>query len=282
MARSIQENQQIIIDQKNAESELDDLNSPSQVAIWNLWTFIVAVAINLFEQILDVAKLDLEQIARDAIAGTAEWLQKRVLEFQYDADNPQVITVIDGRASYPTLDESLRIVTRAAVKAQENGRVLVKAAKGDAVIEPLSTVELNALKGYLKEIGFVGIPLDAISLFSDRFRFEGSIFYSGEFVETDVKENVIIAITDYLSSISIDTFDGVIVREKVIDAIQAVAGVEGIDSINVIMNARPEQSAFGGVDNVLIQRTYETAAGYVIEEDETGQTFDDTITMILN
>lgn len=282
MARTIEQIQNEMIAAKNNDPNLAALNSPSATAIWRLWTYIVAVAINLHEQFLDQGILELEQIAREAIAGTADWLQQRVLEFQYSATNPQVITVVDGRASYSTIDESLRIITRASVKEQANGRVLVKVAKSDSPLEPLNTDELNALIGYLDKVGFVGIPIDTISLNADRFRFEGEIFYSGEFVESTVKQNVIEAIENYLNNVSIERFDGIVTRENVIDAIQAVPGVVGVDTLNVLMNGRAEQDPLGGANNVNVVRQYETFAGYIIQEDTSGNTFDDTITMTLS
>lgn len=283
MARTVEEIQQEIIDAKNADANLSALNSPSAVSIWRLWSRIQAAAIETEEQLWDVFKLELEQIAREAVPGTADWLQKRVLEFQYSATNPQVITVIDGQASYPTIDESLRIVTRAAVVEQVNNRVLVKAAKDDGSggLEPLTTTELNALVGYLDKVGFVGIPIDTSSLFPDRLRFEGEVFYSGEFVETTVKTNVIAAINAYLASVSVDDFNGEIVREQIIDAIQAVDGVTGVDTLNVVLTARPESIPLTGA-TINVLRTYVTAAGYIIEEDTAGNTFDDTITMTLD
>ena len=282
MARSTEEIQNEMIEAKNNDPVLATLNSPSQTAVWRLWTFIVATAINIHEQFIDTAILELEQVAREAVAGTADWLQQRVLEFQYSASNPQVITVIDGRASYPVIDDSLRIVTRVSVKEQSNGRVQVKVAKGTNPLEQLNNDELNALIGYLDKVGFVGIPIDSVSLNADRLRFEGEIFYSGEYVETTVKSAVIAAITDYMNNISIANFDGIVTRENIIDAIQKVDGVIGIDTLNVRLNGRPEQDPLGGAANVDIQRQYETFAGYIIEEDTAGSTFDETITMTLN
>ena len=282
MARTIEEIQNEMIAAKQADPVLSNLNSPSATAIWRLWTFIMAVAINLHEQFLDLSKLELEQIARESVAGTIDWLQRRVLEFQYSASNPQIVTVVDGRASYDPIDASLRIITRASVKEQASGCVLVKVAKGVNPLEQLNTSELNALISYLDAIGFVGIPIDTISLNADRLRFEGEIFYGGQFVESSVKANVILAINNYLSNISISSFDGIVNRERLIDAIQAVPGVQGVDTLNVIMNGRPEQDALGGSNNIIIERNYETSAGYIIEEDTPGNTFEDTITMILS
>lgn len=281
MARSTAEIQSEIIQAKDNDPTLANLNSPSKTAIWRLWTWIVATAIQIHEQYLDAGILEMEQIARESVAGTADWLQQRVLEFQYDASNPQVITIIDGRGTYPVYDESLQIITRASVKEQENGRVQVKVAKGEGVLSPLNTDELNALRGYLDKLGFVGIPIDSISLNADRLRFESEVFYSGEFVGSTVKTAVKAAINNYLNNISIDNFNGIVIRENIINAIQSVEGVTGVDTLNTLINGRPEQDALGGGDNANVQREYETFAGYIIEEDTTANTFEDTIKMTL-
>jgi len=218
MARTVTEIQNEIIAAKTADTTLNALNSPSAVAIWRLWTRITASAIETQEQLWDVFKLELEQIAREAVPGTADWLQKRVLEFQYDAASPQVISVVDGKATYPVIDASKRIITRAAIVEQVNNRVLVKVAKDDGSggLTPLTTNEINALISYLDKIGFVGIAIDTSSLFADRLKFTGEIFYSGEYVEATVKAAIIVAIKNYLSSVSITNFDGTIIREQII------------------------------------------------------------------
>tara|TARA_R110002126_G_scaffold89252_2_gene213388 strand:- start:966 stop:1823 length:858 start_codon:yes stop_codon:yes gene_type:complete len=282
MARSQADIQQELITAVQADPVLSGITSPSGTAIWRLWTYITSIALETFEQLLDVFTAEIEQIAREAVPGTAGWLQRRVLEFQYDAVSPQVISVVDGVATYPIIDPLLRIITRAAVKEQINNRALVKVAKDDGAggLEPLDPVELNALKGYIDKIGFIGIAIDSSSLFADRLRFAGEIFYLGEYVETTVKAAVIVAITDYLSSVSVDDFDGKIVREQIIDAIQSVQGVAGIDTLNVSLIGRPNSTPLSGSTTV-ISREYETAAGYIIEEDTAGNTFDDLIVMTL-
>ena len=282
MARSIDDIQQEIIDAKDADANLSALNSPSAVSIWRLWTRITAGAIETQEQLWDVFKAELEQIAREAVPGTADWLQKRVLEFQYDAGNPQIITVIDGQATYAVIDPALRIITRAAVVEQTNNRVLVKVAKDDGGggLTPLTTQELNALKSYLDAIGFVGIAIDTSSLFADRLRLEGEVYYNGQYVEATVKAEIITAVEAYLSSVSVDNFNGEIVREQIVNAIQGVTGVTGIDTLNVSLIARPSSTPLTGAV-IDVQRAYITSAGYIIQEDTAGNTFDDTITMTL-
>ena len=279
MARDITTIQNEIISAVQADANLAGLTSPSAVSIWRLWTRIIAASLETEEQLNDLLRLEMEQLAREAVPGTADWLQKRVLEFQYDALNPQIVTVIDGKATYTTVDASLRIVTRAAVVEQSNGRVLVKVAKDDGAggLEPLNALELTALTGYLDAIGFVGIPIDSISLQADRLRFYVDIYYLRQYDPTIVKANIITAVDEYLSNLSVIDFNGTITRSDLIEVIQHVEGVSTfLDFFTPVL--RPFATPTPGGLQVLLQR--DTDAGYVISEDTPGLTLDDTITMI--
>jgi hypothetical protein len=210
-----------------------------------------------------------------------DWLQKRVLEFQYSATSPQVVQVIDGKATYATIDESLRIVTRAAVKNQPDGRVLVKVAKDDGSggLDPLDATEQTALASYLSRIGFVGIPVDVSSQQADRVRVSGvTIYYQGAYDPAALLTAIITAIESYLSNISIDNFNGVVVRSELIDTIQAVEGV-------VVVAATyggPTIRDFSTVApaGLFIETQRESAAGYAIAEDAIGYTLADTLILL--
>ena len=280
MARTIQEIQDEIILAVQNEPALDGITSSSAVAIWKLWTRIVAASLETEEQLNDLFRLELEQIARDAVPGTAEWLQKRVLEFQYDLLNPQVVQVIDGRVSYPVINEALRIIARAAVKEQSNGRVLVKVAKEVAtVLTPLTVVEKDALSGYLSDIGFVGIPIDVTSQQPDRLRVENlTVYYFRQYNPTAVKSEVISAIDNYLESISSNNFNGVVVRSAIVDAIQLVEGVALVGDAIADFYIRDFSTVAPA--GLLLTNQREIAAGYAISEDTATYTLNDTITMV--
>lgn len=281
MARTIDEIQTEIINAVQADPVLSGLTSPSAVAIWRLWTRVLAGGLETEEQLNDVFRAELEQIAREAVPGTSDWLQKRVLEFQYDPANPQVVQVIDGKATYSTIDESLRIVTRVAVKSQPNGRVLVKVAKDDGGggLIPLDANEVNGLVSYLSRIGFVGIPIDVSSQQADRVRLDGYVvYYRGSFDPSALLASIVEAVDNYLASVSVEQFDGVVVRTAITDAIQSVDGVVVVsDSAGGPFIRDFGTLAPGGVE-ILTQR--ETLAGYAISEDAPGYTLADTLTLL--
>lgn len=281
MARTIDDIQNEIIAAIQADATLAGLTSSSAVAIWRLITRVIAAALETEEQINDLFRAELEQIAREAVPGTAQWLQRRVLEFQYDALSPQVVQVIDGRVTYPVVDAALRIVTAAAVKEQANGRALVKAAKTNigGNLEPLAAAELTALGGYLSRIGFVGIPIDVISQQPDRVRLVGiTIYYFRQYNLAAIKAAVNLAGANYLKEISTTNFNGVVVRSTLIDRLQAIEGVALVGDYS----GGPFLRAFStpAPGGVAISTQMETAAGYAIPEDASGYTWDDEITYL--
>ena len=260
MARSIQDIQNEMISNVQSNAVLSGLTSPSATAIWRLWTFIFATAIHFHETFLDLGIAEMEQIARDSVPGTREWVQRRILEFQYSESVPQVVTVsADGKVGYNTIDESLRIITRCAVVEQSNGEVLIKVAKGTTTLSKLETAELDALKSYVDKIMFAGVRRRSISLDADVFTTEMSIIYDGQFVESAVRSAINTEINTYLKGLSTTArFDGLVVREHFIDAIQKVDGVVGIDTQTVVMKG---QTATGNPST--IARIYNPDSGYM-------------------
>ena len=269
MARSISEIQNAIIADIQADTTLGALNSPSATAIWRLWTFVIATAIHVHERFMDIGIETMETIARDAVPGTPGWLQRRVLEFQYDEDNRQFVTEQpDGSVGYTTIDESLRIISRCAVVETESA-VVVKVAEGSDTLGKLNINKLNALRDYIDKIGFAGVVIRSESLDADIFKIDVEIIYSGQYLRDTVQAAIVTALKSYLANLSIDNFNGTVVREQVVDAIQQVPGVYGIDTQGLKMWGQRSGQSFEVID-----RLYNSDAGY-LEYDET----DSIITM---
>lgn len=278
MARTIQEIQDEIIASIQADPVLSGLSSPSAVAIWRLITRVVAGALETEEQLNDVYREELEQIAREAIPGTSSWLAQRVLEFQYSATSPQVVQVIDGRVTYPVIDESLRIIEAVAIKTQANQRGLVKCAKDDGAggLEPLSPAEKLALEAYIDRIAFVGVPIDVISQQADRLRIQNlQVYYSRDYTLSAVQTAVEEAVTQYIKDISSVNFDGIINKVDLIDRIQAVEGVVTLRDYALGIIIRDFATTAPNGTFILVQG--ETQAGYAVPEDTPGYTLADSI-----
>jgi hypothetical protein len=273
-----------MIVQKEAEPALDGLTSTSQTSIWRTILFICATAISNMEKLMDDFYETILALSKSAIAGTKGWWSARMFDFQYSATTPQQVEeVTAGVLAYPVIDKSLQIISRVAVKTNINSEVVIKLAKGDdESLEELTTEELEAANAYIDDVGFVGIRVSGISLPPDKITVNLEVYYSGSAVLSEVKTNTEQALTDYLKSISVTKFDGVLNLNDMNNAVLAATGVEDTNYATMSVNIRPDSAAYGDADNVTVVRQNETFAGYAVEETTASYTFADTITYTLS
>lgn len=279
MARSIATIQKQIIDSKNADPVLSTrLTSTSKRAIWRLWTFITAVAINLLEQAVDIMVAVIEAMVAKASPATPQWLQDQVFKFQYSSTTPQVVQLINFAPVYPVVDATLRIVTRCSVTTDVNNTVTIKVAKNEPP-QALAGLELSALQSYIDVIGAAGVSYNVVSLAPDRLYVEADIYYTGLYASV-IQTDVIAAINAYIAGIP---FNGRIRVSDLEIAIKAVSGVEDVVFHNVY--ARAAATAYGSgtalvVSNTLASRFWPTLAGYAISEDTATHTLADSLNFI--
>jgi hypothetical protein len=276
MARTIAQIQSEMDTEQALQTGLSDLNSPSQVAIYTLWKYVISASIWAHEKLWDIFKLELEAIVDAAPIGTDGWVQSQSLLFQYSATDPQVITLVDFVPAYSVVDTDLQIITRCSVKTLPNKTVNVKVAKSDPP-SALTATELSSFAGYLDDISFAGVQYNAISLASDKLYLDAEVFYNGQYSSV-ISDTVIAAVNDYLANIP---FDGNVRVSALYDAIQNVSGVT--DVIINDMAIRADATAFGSKtylvqNNTTIYNKYPTFAGYVVEETTVSNTFVDKLT----
>ena len=278
MARTVQQIKQQMLDAKNADPTLSSLTSTSQTAKWNLYYFIVASCIAVFEQLQDLFKVDLENIAATAAPSTPQWTRDKVLKFQTgDVAELNTTTFV---IEYPTLNVANQILTRCAVVTAPNRTVLIKVAKSDPPT-PISGSEQTELEDYLKTFMAAGIDFSVINEDSDKMEVVANIYYNGQY-STVISTNVESALNNYMANLP---FNGRITTQSVIDAIQSAEGVITASLTRILV--RRDTVAYGagvtlynlstGIDSV----TYDTYSGYVTEETATGHTFNDTLTYIV-
>lgn len=279
MARSVDTIKAELDATQATKTELTALNSTSRSAIYNLWKYVFAVSTNLLEQLWDIFKVDLENTISKAAVGSNKWLQDRVFKFQYSATVPQVVEVgSDFSVNYPTIDETLRIITRASVKTTAVRTVTVKVAKSEPPVA-LSAGELSSLQGYVDDIAFAGVQTIVTSTDADKLYLEGDIYYNGQYASV-ISDNVIAAINAYLAAIP---FDGSVSLLALTDAIQSVTGVKDVLLKNVAVRA--DATLFANktylVQNqTTIMTSYPTNAGYIVEETTASNTFTDKLTFV--
>ena len=281
MARTIAQIQAQIIATKQAQPELAGLTSTSKRAIWNLWTFVIATCIGIFEQLLDSFLTNVETQV-NAIAGASIlWLQAKMFQFQYDATIPQVVQLINTVPQYPVVDATKQIITACSVTSSLSNQVTIKVAKSNPYVA-LVSAELTAAQSYINTIGAAGISYTVISLNPDKLYVQASIYYQGQY-STVIQQNVIDAINSFLQNLSITNFNGSMKISDLEGVIRNVAGVNDVILNNV--KGRDDASTFAnGVDlvlnNTVISRQWDTVAGYIVQETTSGKTFADSLIFI--
>lgn len=279
MARSINEIQAGIIASVQADTMLGPaLTSTSKRAIWRLWTFIFAVAINILEQIMDVFKTNTDITVSLAAPQTSQWLQNMVNQFQYSATNPQILQLINLVPQYPIVDTSLLIVSRCSVNTSLAGAVVIKVATGNPPTA-LSSLQLSALQSYVNLIGVTGIDYAVISGSADKIMIQADVYYNGGYSSV-ISSNVQDAINNYLSILP---FNGALKLTDLAASIRDAAGVTDVIFKNVVCRADTTSLASGTylvTGNQYVGRLWPTVAGYIVGETTSGSTFSDTLNFI--
>lgn len=235
---------------------LSDLTTPSRVAVWRLWLFITAAAIFVNETLWDIFKAEVEEIASNAIPGTARWYRDQSLKFQYG----DALQWIDNKYQYAVIDVTKQIIARAAV-VEVGGQVRIKVAKiVGAILAPLTSVELASFDAYIHQIKFAGTNTATLSRPPDVLRSTWKIYYdplvlspSGELLSNPGQYPVDQAMASYLGSLP---FNGNLVITQMVDAVQNAAGV--VDPILILAEA-----TYGAVPYSTIVEKYNPDAGHM-------------------
>ena len=275
MARSIDTIIAEIKAEKATHSELDGIDLVSAVSIGNVWIYITAVSISVFEQLLDAFKVDIESVVSQAVPATPSWIQKMLKYFQYG----DTILLDDNLAFYyENINDSKKIITRSSVTTNANKTVLIKVAKG-SIPTFLDSSEKSALNSYLQDILPAGVAFNLISVAGDKLEIGANIYVDSQYIDT-IKAVIITAIENYLSSLD---FDGKIKVSAVQDVIQGVQGVKDVVITNIKTRNTNQSYGLGSTlvsSSTINQKDYTPYAGYVIQETESGHTFTDTLVII--
>lgn len=260
MARTIAEIQQRIIDAKLSSPELEALDSTSNVAIWKLWTYIIAVAQWVLEQLMDKHVTEVATIISEGRAHTLLWYVTRAKQFQYGYTlEPESDRYVD----VSTLPEVLIVKHAAAVELTNMIRIKVAGTTAGA-LAPLSSGELTALTAYMEHIKDAGVRLQVTSGPPDTLRLALNIYYdplvlssTGERLDTTSDTPVKDAVNAFLLSMP---FNGLFVLNSLIKALEKVDGVV----ICQVVNASATYASLPYTD---IPVEYTPDAGYMLLDD---------------
>jgi hypothetical protein len=289
MAQEISDIQQEIIDDLVAKAAAAGVVlTPDEWSDYDyrqLLTFVDAVAAGTVQQLWDAYQTDVDKIVSAASPQTGAWFQSQMLKFQFDAITPQIIQfdTVNFAPYYPTVDTTLRVIKYCSVVSGAFGITIIKvAAEAAGVPVKLDTAHAGAeaaAQSYVNVIAVPGLSYLVVSNISDKIFIQASIYYQGGYSAV-IQDTVIAAIEAYLAGIP---FNGVVLLSGISDAIQAVPGVNDVTFQNV--QARANGTAYGAGTNLVIASTvvarkWDTDAGYVIPETDTGHELTDSLTFI--
>ena len=254
MARTIQEIFDEIEAAKNADANLAQLTSTSNVAIWRLWAYVVATVIHFHEKLWDLFLVEVQAVVDAAAYGTPSWFVAQVYKFQLG----DPLTFVGFAPGYVPVNPANQIVNLCAVQVVETvpGQpiVRIKVAKDSGGnLAPLAPAEVVALDGYVDRIKPAGTRTDIISLSPDLLQFNIDIYFNPLYLPATLQPLVETAIGDYLLALPPD---GEILETAVVDAIQAVNGVADVDVQSLQANSGAGYSGMG--------RSYVPVAGYAV------------------
>lgn len=266
--RSIAQIQASITAFKNSQAALNPLTSTSQVSYWNLWSWIMAVAIALLEQIMLIFFGEINTIESMSHGGTAPWVQNQILLFEY----PNIVTINpDFSVNYNPVNPALQIISNCAVTTSSSGVLTIKVVTGGTSPTVLTANQITALQSYLDTIlspnQFYGI----ISQTADIMILAGTVFYNGQFNAT-IQQNVINALNNYIaqfttSPINGGNFNGIVKMSDIENVILGVQGVVDWQPLTISITPSGGSASYLINNGLIVSRNFQTVAGYIAESD---------------
>jgi len=262
MARTYEEILNEIDNAVAGEADLIVYDNSSGTSRFGLMKRAFALAAYIQEGIIEAIKTQVQAIIDSRYFGTPQWYIEVAKQFQYGG----ILSVNQGKIEQSGGTE---IIARAAVVSPGRTVTLKVCKEVSGVLTALTTGERNAFSAYMEKVKPAGIQLQYTSLNADRLKVVGNIYYDGQLVLADVQAAVVAALESYMVNLP---FNGDIYLSKVVDTIQAVGGVKDVNAVNVYLRQ--------GGTSYPVARVKGTLAGYVVEEDTSGQAFLDTLTFI--
>ena len=214
----------------------------SATAIWQLMLDVFANANYEVELLHDNHKEDVLEIIKNTKPTNLGWWRQVCKNFQLGYSLPVGYTVYDNTGISEDLIKASKIIAFVAIVEQEKGLKIKVAKIAGTDLAPLSQVELQAFKAYMKIVKVAGIKLEIISTTADDLLAGFIIKYNpqilkntGERIDGASATPVLDAVQNYLKNLPAD---GLFSIQSLVDAVQAVDGV-------VDLNITAMQSKYG-------------------------------------
>lgn len=218
---------------ENVELGFDSIFSKTSVE--NIFFYAIAFCINVFEQILDAFRTEIQTTVDSAFVANKAWWHAQAMSYQ-DGDD-LVLNTSTFKYEYATIDATKQIVKKVAVReaVQADGVCKVKlylATENAGTIEPLSTAQKERFEAFAQMITPSGVLRTIITGNGDVVEFGMTVNYNPLLINSDgqlITDVGIVpvdaAISDFINSLNSTNFGGKLNLTKLIDAVQSATGV---------------------------------------------------------
>lgn len=255
MARTIKQIKKSMTDQFMADPVLREKyglaandtfdGSFSAVSFESILFGIVAAAIYTLEAIFDAFRREIDTKIADSVVASIPWYHKICLEYQH-GDN-LVLNEATSEYVYELIDDSKKLVKFAACRDRGGGVYILVAKEGaDGYPEALSNDVLTAFREYVNRRKPAGVITDVYSYNPDDITLSIRVQYNPILLNSDgslIADPSVFpvedAVNNYLASI---LYGGTFNRNKLIDAVQSVDGVQDLILGEVFAKASDAQS----------------------------------------
>jgi hypothetical protein len=224
----------------------------SKANLLRLITYVVAVCQWTIEQLQDAHKTEVNEIIATKKPHSLRWYAEKTKAFQLGFNLVPEHDYYDNTGIDEDVVEASKVVKYASVVRQKraNGRVYLRikaATTNGADLAKLQTPHLLALTEYINRIADAGVDIEVSSNDAELLRLSMTIYYdplilgaNGSRLDGTDPYPVPNAIRAYLQSLP---FNGLFVLAHLVDALQAVEGVEIPHLTSCSMSKRGEFSS---------------------------------------
>ena len=249
------------------------LTSTSLYAIYRNFTYIVAVAIAIFEGLFDQNRKEIDDKIFNQKSGRPSWYRTMALKFQFGFDLVTDKDYFDNGNATEAQIEASKIIKYAAVQESETeSRLIIKIAGevGGVLSDFTDPSQVEAIEAYFKEIKWPG-KITVINYKADNLYLNlqikrdpllldavGLSILNGNYPVNE-------AIADFMKEL---TFNGELRLSALVDKLQVISGV--IDA--TVLSAQsswidPETSGYGIPQPIFISKIAESGYFKVVNYD---------------
>lgn len=241
-----------------------DTTTWSKANLQRIFLYTIAIIANMIDQLMDTLKVDIDADIAAMKPGSLQWIAEMARKFQYGDNLVAEADYYDNTGQTDAQIAAKKIVSYAAVVELDRG-VRIKVAKTvGSDLGALSSDELTAFTTYMKQVMYAGVKRIITSGPADSLKLTLRILYnplviasSGARIDGITMTPVKDAIKTHLKNLP---FNGVFSVQQLVDAIQAV---EGVNDLNVDQ----VQTKYGALGFTTVDISVIPDAGYLRIDD---------------